>query len=179
MRGVVYEPAPEVAEVATSLIAEFHSDLAQAPVVYVFRTPAMRSQDKTILGRALRVTGIDAFLCVLAAGDAADTLEEATSRDYAFGVVEIARLQWEAATPDEKRALVDHELTHFRIDDDTGELKIRGHDVEEFISIADRHGAWTPTLTDFLEACGTRPGANGLPNSPAESCTSRAIGGLV
>jgi hypothetical protein len=62
-----------------------------------------------------------------------------------------------------KRALIDHELTHAQIvndsdgnpkHDDRDRLvcRIRKHDVEEFRVIVERHGAWTQNLAKMAQA---------------------------
>lgn len=153
---VVFEPASEVARVAEELIGAHHPDLAAAPIVYVFRTPASKSHDRIVLGRAIRVTGLRAFLVALAAGEVPDDEERRMSTDYTFYVMEIAREEWLDATPAARAALVDHELCHFRIDEETGELMIRAHDIEEFNAVVARHGEWKWDVSLFLDACGAR-----------------------
>lgn len=155
MGSATYLPAPAVAETALPLIAEHHRHLMSVPIVYVFRSPASRSRNRIVLGRAVRVLGLNAFLVALAAGEATDDLFEAVDRDYSFFVMEIALEQWDLASPAARAALVDHELCHFDVDDETGELKIRAHDLEEFNEVALRHGSWSPDVAAFLEACAT------------------------
>jgi len=155
MGRAFYEPAPDVAATAAGLIAEHHPDLTDVPIVYVFRTPASKAHARLVLGRALRVTGLRAFLVSLAAGDVA--VDDDESRDHTFYVMEIARPEWDGATPEARAALVDHELCHFRIDDETGELKIRAHDLEEFNAVVARHGPWKEDVAMFLDACATHP----------------------
>jgi Putative phage metallopeptidase len=70
-------------------------------------------------------------------------------------VVEIAFDAWEVLTERQRVALVDHELCHLVIEGtETGEIvrRIKGHDVEEFQVVAERHGAWKPDLADFAKA---------------------------
>lgn len=152
---VTYLAAPEVAEQAMPLIVEHHPELVSAPIVYVFRTPTLRTRNKWVLGRALRVMGLNAFLVALAAGDASDDLLEAAGRRYAFYVMELALDEWRYATVEQQRALVDHELCHFAPDPESGELKIRAHDVEEFIEVVARHGAWNADVAAFGDVCAT------------------------
>jgi hypothetical protein len=155
MGSAAYYPAPHVAELATGLIAEHHSDLISAPIVYVFRSPASRARNRIVAGRALRVTGLRAFLVALAAGELPDDEAELMAMDHTFYVMEIALDIWDQMAHAHRLALVDHELCHFRIDPDNGELKIQAHDVEEFVAVAARHGAWTPDIAAFVESCAT------------------------
>ena len=151
--ATTYWPAPEVAATAVPLISDFHPHLADAPIVYVFRLPTLRSRDKIVLGRALRVLGLNAFLAALAAGDAAQNLNEAEQQQYGFFVMEVAFEEWQIAPESSRVGLVDHELCHFDIHHETGELKIRAHDVEEFVAVAHRHGARYPETRALVEVC--------------------------
>lgn len=155
MGSATYLPAPTVAATASALIAEHHQHLIAAPIVYVFRSPASRSRNRIVLGRAVRVLGLNAFLVAAAAGEATDDLFEATESDYSFFVMEIALEQWDDAPPPARVALVDHELCHFNVDTETGELRIRAHDIEEFNAVVARHGPWSTDVTAFLESCAT------------------------
>ncbi len=51
-----------------------------------------------------------------------------------------------------KEAVIDHELCHFAGPDDKGNMKMRGHDVEEFTEILERHGAWDSSRYYFAKA---------------------------
>lgn len=154
MAGVIYSPAPEVALVAGRLIADHHLHLAGQPIVYVFREPAARSRGKIVLGKARRVTGLNAFLVALAASDGAIE-DDGDEADHTFFVMEIARPQWDDAPTEARAALVDHELCHFGVDDETGQLSIRSHDLEEFNDVVRRHGVWRDDVAAFLGACAT------------------------
>lgn len=153
-----YEPASPVAELATGLIVEHHEHLLEAPIVYVFVAPAPKSKGRTVLGRARRVVGLNAFLVALAAGELEPLPngDEGEEPDYSFFVMEIAHEEWDAATAEEREALVDHELCHMRVDDE-GVMSIVGHDVEEFAAVAARHGAWSLGLQQVVGACSTSP----------------------
>ncbi len=157
MGAATYLPAPDVAATAMPLIAEYHSDLASAPIVYVFRSPPSRSRDRIVLGRALRVMGLNAFLVALAAGEAPDDFLDAVAADHTFFVMEIALEYWQDAAPEARAAIVDHELCHFYIDPENGELKIRAHDLEEFDEVVYRHGAWHEGIRSFVGACAAQP----------------------
>lgn len=151
-----FDPASAAAELATGLIAEHHQHLLAAPIVYVFVSPAPKSKGRDVLGRARRVVGLNAFLVALAADELEPTPEGEDDPDYSFFVMEIAREEWDAASEDERAALVDHELCHMRVDDE-GALSIVGHDVEEFAAVASRHGAWSLGLQQVIGACSTSP----------------------
>lgn len=145
--ATIYEPAPEVAETAVSLIAEHHQNLLGAPIVYLFMDPAPKSKGRLVLGRARKLSGLNAFLVALAAGEVDDPEE-----DHSFFVMEIAKDEWDGSTPQQRVALVDHELCHFAVDED-GVLGIRGHDLEEFDAVVRRHGLWRDDVQRFADAC--------------------------
>lgn len=140
-----YRRAPEVAEIAAELIeteedhaAIFHSEVR---LEFVFIDKAPQSGGRIILGRARRISGLNAVLSELPLYEV-----ELCQDPRPFYVIEIAEDIWQALSPERRRALVDHELMHCRPDrDDNGELvlKMRPHDLEEFAGIIRRHGLWT------------------------------------
>ena len=137
-----YTPAPEVAEIAGDLIAtvEDHARLIEADIIYVWRDKATKSKGRVSLGKARRLSGLNAFLA-----------RDQGGMEPLF-LIEIAADQWEGMTTAQRYALVDHELSHLRVrTDEHGELElsIRGHDVEEFKSVVDRHGLWKSDVADF------------------------------
>lgn len=73
--------------------------------------------------------------------------------------MEIAADMWDNVLSDEQRvALVDHELYHFRVDrndDDDVVLSIRPHELEEFAAVLARHGLWRPDIQHFMTAIGS------------------------
>lgn len=154
MARTFWEPAPEVATIAVRLIGDHHLHLAGVPIVYVFRSVAATSHGRVVLGKARRVTGLNAFLVALASGEL-DDVDDLEETDHTFFVMEIARDHWEPATDLQRKALVDHELCHFDVDDETRALRIRGHDLEEFRAVVARHGLWREDLEAFAGVCAT------------------------
>jgi predicted metallopeptidase len=135
--------APDVAAVAARLIEHFHPHLEGVRVEYVFTAKPIRSGGRELAGRARVVRGLMAYVA---------TPEHADGEAEPFFVIEISRRHWLLASPAQKVALVDHELTHCGFDDERGALCIVPHDVEEFHVIAARHGRWTDSLEIFGEA---------------------------
>jgi Putative phage metallopeptidase len=137
---VMLREADEVRDIAREVIAAVpdHAALADVRIEYVFRDKAPRSKGRIVLGRARKITGLNAYL--------ADKRIRALSTPSPFFVVEISEDTWQGLSPAQRRALVDHELCHCRVEvDDDGEvvLSTRGHDFEEFASIIRRHGLWS------------------------------------
>ena len=148
----MYAPAPEVTAIAAGLIEtiERHHNLGLVRVDYVFVDTAPVSKGKVVLGRARKLGGLPAFLT----GSSHPRFEGERFREPdPFFVVEISHDYWISELNDaQKRALVDHELCHCRVEVDalTRDIKslgIVGHDVEEFACVVERHGLWDVGLT--------------------------------
>lgn len=136
----LYSKAPEVEKIASDLIevVEDHQPLDDVTMLYVWRDQAGRSGGRKVLGRARKLTGLNAYL--------------ATGSNAALFVIEIAADIWEGLEPYQRRALVDHELCHCKVSyNDHGEqkLSIRAHDLEEFGGVIDRHGLWLADVQTF------------------------------
>ncbi len=138
-----YKPAPEVAEIARQLIAKVsqHQPLVDVDIVYLFIKDAPKSKGREVLGRARKVSGLQAWL-----GHPEISPAKAFAEPTDFFVIEISHNTWMRLDDSQHVALVDHELSHCAVDydDQTGEpiLKTRSHDVEEFIGVINRNGLW-------------------------------------
>lgn len=134
---VTYEIAEEAKPIGDALIKEHHRHLlySDIPLLYVFRSKHTESNCKPVLGKAKRVTGLNAFL-------AYRHLIEETGDDAppALLVIELAKDLWNTLKPEQRVALIDHELCHF------GHDGMRAHDVEEFREVIERHGLWKPDV---------------------------------
>jgi hypothetical protein len=148
--------APEVKDIADRLIPKYHAHLRSwaEEIRYVFRNEAQVSKGRTVWGKAHKIAGLPCYLATNAPGDL-NAFDDVPPPPADMFVMEIAADIWAKLTPKQQEALVDHELMHFTIemDDNAGLVRgIRGHDVEEFSAIAERHGAWKPDLAEFAEA---------------------------
>ena len=133
--------APEVEAIGVDLIATVpdHEPLGAAHIYWLFMDTVPMSNGRYVLGRARRVSGWAAFL-------AQGPVEAASYESpVPFFTVEIAEQPWHQLRAHQKRALVDHELCHLKVDldADVPALKMRGHDFEEFIAVIRRHGLWS------------------------------------
>ena len=126
---IEYTDAPEVKVLAEEIIKAHHPHLEDEEIEYVFRSKASVRGTKVILGLAKKMRGLVSFL----SRDSMDT----------YFLMDIAKDTWETLTDKQKRALVDHELCHFGIDEDDGSRYIIPHDVEEFAIIIERYGVWS------------------------------------
>lgn len=150
-----YRDAPSVAAIAAHLIPKHHRHLADfnVEVRCIFRDEAKRSRGHVTLGTASKLTGRSAFL---ARPDGTNHLGEPVDEyDPGLFVIEIALDQWGRLEPDQRRALVDHELCHCKVDihEETGLpiLAIQEHDIEEFEAVVHRHGLWKEDLRSFAD----------------------------
>lgn len=147
--------------IAEKLVANepSHADLkaGEVSVLFVLRTEPKVKLDKVELGSLAlpqfggKLGAMAKWLMIQQCGHLPDFV---MTLDHSF---------WTQATPEQRLALVDHELTHGTIAKDKhGELRfgddgrpvwtIRPHDIEEFDSIVERHGEWLPDITRFLTA---------------------------
>lgn len=149
-----YTPnATEVEEMATNIIAAHYPDLAEAnlDIAYMWRSEAMAmGEGRVAAGQCVHV---------------ADREHALHGHDF---LIIMARDVWLDATPEFRRAVVDHELSHVGIrkdedggnavDEDTGRIKTfcRRHEVEEFSDVLERHGAYHSSLVRFLNSYGRR-----------------------
>jgi predicted metallopeptidase len=146
-----YARAPQIAEIASDLIEKVddHKPLAGVPIFYVWRDTASKSKGRLVLAKARKVSGLNAFLSNITAG-----LPDVDANDSMF-VVEVAADTWGRLTHDQQVALVDHELCHLQVDEDGDGrpvLSLRGHDLEEFAAIVERHGLWASDVAAFGSA---------------------------
>jgi hypothetical protein len=147
-KPLTFWKADDVKAIAESLIEEFHPHIGDLTVLYVFRSEHSEENGKVVLGKARKVSGLNAYL-------AWRHLVEDEDREGApvssFYVVEIAADTWLALTGPQRIALVDHELSHIGADG------LVSHDVEEFRGVIERHGLWRPALEEFIEASKQEP----------------------
>lgn len=127
-----YHEAPQPAAIGAALVGSLHRHLLGATIAYVFRQ-SMAEKDKTTLAKASK---------------AGNKLSFFTGYDLCIDVNHEA---WLKLTPEQRVALIDHELCHFGVEDtDKGtRYVLLGHDVEEFGAIVNRWGLWKPDLRIF------------------------------
>jgi hypothetical protein len=94
-------------------------------------------------------------------------------------VITLAAKPWTQLDEAQRRALLDHELSHCvgEEDPESGEIRwtLRGHDFEDFCAVVERHGAWTPSL-EQLQGQLTLPGVDG-PGEPVRRAMRVVSGG--
>ena len=117
-----------VIRMAQEVIDEFHPDLEEARIGFLFRDPPQFSQGRMVLGKAKKDSAQDQALLPL---------------DI---IIWVAYDYWGKAMPEQRRALIDHELCHCRYDSEEEKASMVGHDVEEFLEVIERYGMWRPAL---------------------------------
>ncbi len=65
-------------------------------------------------------------------------------------VLEVAKEVWDKLDTNQREAVIDHELSHVLVDDESGKVSLIEHDVNEFGSIIKRYGPYLPSLQLFI-----------------------------
>jgi len=130
-----YEECDECETIAKDLFRRFPVPLTHAAEAHIKFLKKL-SDKSHYLGKCSRTTGKWAYL---------------TGYDY---VIEVWGDWWDSAQPQEREALLFHELYHI-VKGETAQGKVkwglRRHDVEEFHEVARIYGAWDSSLKHFEE----------------------------
>jgi len=135
--GESYVKACGPHSIAKVLTSALHEDIRGALIAVLYREN-MGSADRVKLGLATKAGAKLRFFAPV---------------DF---VIEINWTAWKTLSPEQKIALVDHELSHCGFDVDKEAFTLVHHDVEEFGSIVRRWGLWKPDLAKFQLAMAAR-----------------------
>ena len=129
---------PEVINEAERIRTAQHPDLEEAEIAYIFIPKGPKSGGRVRLGKAQKESATHQVL---------------SEMDF---VIYLSKDMWDTLRPEQRTALLDHELCHCapKFDAKTGERigwRTRAHDVEEFAQIIERHGLWKVELREFAE----------------------------
>ena len=128
----------EVIKMAKNLVEAHHPYLEGATINIVYKEKAARSGGRLIVGKSSKVSPkVNATLASLDKGPI-------------HFIIVLAADVWETFRLSEQIALLDHQLTHCYMID--GAPKLRAHDIEEFFSIVERHGAWQHSIQEMDKA---------------------------
>lgn len=151
---VLYGGFDSVKEIAKTLIREHHVDIASAHILFVSRSRASKAGGKLVPGRVVKVPPLYRYLTTLALAEQEDnttTVDE--ERPEADFIIEVALDCWNAYSPQQRTALIDHLLARcVGVEDErTGAMKfgICPPYVQEFPEVAKRNGAWNPELGEM------------------------------
>jgi hypothetical protein len=67
-------------------------------------------------------------------------------------LIQLVAPLWNELKESQQIAVLDDELCHIEIDEETGFINLRKHSIEEFPEIVERHGAWHDGLVLFQHA---------------------------
>jgi len=138
---VTYWAAKDARGIADELIPQFHAHLAEATIMYVFRSTHVLRKGRVTLASMRKITGLNAYLAQRERLDGMPGPRPPAPLAEPFFLMEVAYDTWLKLSGSQRIALVDHELSHIGQD---GELV--GHDIEEFAPVVARHGAWKSDL---------------------------------
>lgn len=138
---------PDMYELMNDLIETVHEHLTNARIVLAWNLTWSEDVDgKVTLGKAKKASDLDRELA-----------------PYDF-VIMVNQRFWGEANEAQRKALLDHELSHCEVSlDDEGDPKrdekgrvvyrMRKHDIEEFSGVVLRNGIWKQDLEAFYAAC--------------------------
>lgn len=137
-----FAKAEEVKKIAAKLIPEYHSHLAEARILCLFKKGTWNSQGKTVLAKAYIVPEQWAYL---------------TGHNL---LIVVNHEVWHRLTEKQRSALIDHELSRFNREDSPSSgaslgdpvWSMVGHDIEEFSGVVQRHGLWAKDIEKFFTA---------------------------
>lgn len=132
------EATPDVAELAKKIIAKHHPELVNIRMTYSFSLKPKRTKGMIALAWVQRPNKLLQYF--------------SGENDI---LMFIDKKVWELAKPEEKEALIDHELCHIVYSENRkGDpvYKLRDHEVFEFNEIILRYGGWSSNLRITIEA---------------------------
>jgi len=124
-----YSEVPqEVITLADILVRNFHPDLKDCKIGFVFRSEAATSGGKTVLATTSKITA---------------KFKPYLTEELDILIV-IAEDTWSNLSLEQRRAVIDHELYHITGSNDGWTTRL--HDIEEFEGILERYGLWKNDL---------------------------------
>lgn len=119
---------PEIEDLVRKVRDEHHPSLLGYWIAVVGRPKAASHQGKVIVAKV----------------QLASDLVQVVAEQPAEAVIVVGMDVWANRSPAEREAIIDHELYHLVSDE--GELRVIGHDMEEFGAVIRRHGLWSTGL---------------------------------
>jgi hypothetical protein len=150
-KQIYIREAADAQKLAQPLIAAHHGHLRDARITFLFTTQKRRKCDRVRLGSAAKLSALQRYWSSLA-----ETDTPSVQAGYDFLIL-IDHEEWGFMKPEQREALVDHELCHcWRYVKETKKgtqerWGLRGHDVEEFTEIIARHGPQWREVREFIE----------------------------
>lgn len=140
MADSIIEKAPQsIIDLFDEVRREYHPELLAADFIILTRSPAAQKGGKAVLGSMKKASAEAQGL----AGQKADYILTVSLDD------------WNIFRDRQRRALLDHELSHCqgKEDKETGAIKwgLVGHDIQEFSAVLKRWGAWSEDIVQVVE----------------------------
>lgn len=144
--------AKEIQTVAHDLIVNYHPHLVNARIEFLFTDKISKSHGKVVWAKTQKVSGVSAFLSNMKWAQTYSEKMEDDSLAYnePFFVIMAPYEIWCKLDATQRKALIDHELTHIGVDDNDN-LTLRGHDIEVFSDVVRRYGLWHGELQVFAD----------------------------
>lgn len=130
----------DVLELAQDIIKNHRQDLTTTEIVYIFREKAGKKAGKTIIATARKVAAKE------------NVVHSFEGKPDVIFVIEIGADAWTELSPEQKRAVMHHELCHCGFEEsESGDLvpSIIPHDIEEFSAVVETHGFYMKDVVDF------------------------------
>ena len=131
-----YTSAPEIKAIADSLIEIFKPELEGFEIRYIFGSENPKKDGREAAALARKITGLNAYLAGCPEG---------------FFLIEFGRPAFDELFETQLIAVVHHELSHCGVND-SGNLTLYPHDVQEFSSTVEIFGAYDTSLEIFQKA---------------------------
>lgn len=128
---VRYDRAESVEEIARKLIREYHTELVNTKIAYLFKNRPIKARGRGVIAFVSKCSGIVKALSEIDV------------------VMIISYPAFQPLSEAYKLAVIDHELTHLIVEESpAGDPRVRmlAHDVEEFSAIIERHGLYQEDL---------------------------------
>ena len=151
--------AGELERVIERLVELFYGEWIGLEIVVVLRSKEFDSSPRTV-ARIEKLSGVKAWL-----------FRQDSGEQLPLFLIQVVDHKFSLKTPEQKIAILDHELSHIEFSDTTGEPTLQDkHDIEENAVIVKRHGLYHEGLQIFHEAIET-----GIENASIREEIRRAI----
>ncbi len=129
-----YSKADEqMMDLVARIAREHHKHLDGCGIAVVTKQKAGMSKGKRVMATARKFP---------------DNVKPLFGREAYDFLIIVAMEEWDSETPEQREALIDHELCHCGVGENGAE--IRHHDLEEFAAIIQRHGFWRGDIGEQL-----------------------------
>lgn len=152
-----YRVAEEVRMIAQPIIADHHRHLVNTRIEFLFSDSMPTRGGSEVWATSRKISGLASFLASEKEYPKVWIDKEEQDADGPkypgpVFVMVVSSPIWSDLSLEQKRALVDHELCHMFVSEETDKLSIQGHFIEEFPEVLKRHGLWNEQTRTFSKA---------------------------